>query len=189
MKKNWVLSQESFDALLAWLDPNRDQAGQRYEEIRQRLIRIFTARACNEAEDLADETINRVASKLCDIGETYSGDQALYFYAVANNVHLEFLRRKPPPAVLIIIDEPLDREDRFRCLESCLETLSADNRELVLQYYQDEKLAKINHRKRLAKSLGLAPNALRIRACRIRASLSKCVEKCLGRGKEMKYSD
>jgi len=181
MKKNWILSQEVFDALLAWLAPNRDQAGQKYEEIRQRLIRIFTARACNEAEDLADETINRVASKLPQIGDAYSGDRALYFYAVANNVHLEFLRRKPPPAVVVLSDDSLEAEKRFRCLETCLENLSADNRELVIQYYQDEKLARINQRKILAQRLGVAPNALRIRACRIRASLLKCVEKCLGK--------
>ena len=180
MKKNWVLSQESFDALLKWLSPNRDQAGQIYEEIRQRLIRIFTARACTEAEDLADETMNRVASKLAEIGDTYSGDPALYFYAVANNVHLEFLRRKPLGQLPVVIDDSAGREDRFHCLEECLSALSTDNRDLVIQYYQDERQAKIDHRKLLARRLKIAPNALRIRACRIRASLLKCVEKCLG---------
>ena len=179
MKKNWVLSQESFEALLTWLSADREQAGQIYEEIRLRLIRIFTARACTEAEDLADETMNRVASKLPDIGRTYSGDPAVYFYAVANNVHLEFLRRKIPAPVQITVDDSA-MEDRFRCLEECLKGLSADNRDLVIQYYQDERQAKIDHRKLLARRLGLAPNALRIRACRIRASLLKCVENCLG---------
>jgi hypothetical protein len=71
-------------------------------------------------------------------------------------------------------------EDRFRCLEECLGVLSVDNRELVIQYYQDERQAKIDRRKLLARRLGIAPNALRIRACRIRASLLKCVENCLG---------
>ena len=180
MKKNWALSQESFDALLKWLSADRDQAGQIYEEIRLRLIRIFTARACTEAEDLADETMNRVASKLPEIGGTYSGDPAVYFYAVANNVHLEFLRRKIPAPVQIPVDDSADMEDRFRCLEECLSGLSADNRDLVIQYYQDERQAKIDRRKVLARRLGIAPNALRIRACRIRASLLKCVENCLG---------
>jgi len=180
MKKNWVLSQKSFDALLVWLSADRDQAGQIYEEIRLRLIRMFTARACTEAEDLADETMNRVASKLPEIGGTYSGDPAVYFYAVANNVHLEFLRKKPLTHVPLVVDETADREDRFRCLEECLRELSADNRDLVIQYYQAERQARIDHRKLLAERLGIAPNALRIRACRIRASLQKCVEKCLG---------
>ena len=180
MKKNWVLSQDSFDALLRWLSADRDQAGQIYEEIRLRLIRIFTARASTEAEDLADETMNRVASKLPEIGGTYAGDPAVYFYAVANNVHLEFLRKKPLAHVPLAVDETADGEDRFRCLEECLSALSDENRHLVIQYYQDERQAKIDRRKLLAQRLGIAPNALRIRACRIRASLLKCVEKCLG---------
>ena len=180
MKKNWVLSQESFDTLLKWLSPNRDQAGQIYEEIRQRLIRIFSARGCNEAEDLADETMNRVASKVLEIGDTYSGEPARYFYAVANNVHLEFLRRKLPTHFPIVDDDSMEVEDRFRCLEKCLTALTPENRDLVIQYYQDDKQAKIDRRKLLAKRLGIAPNALRIRACRIRASLLKCVEECLG---------
>ena len=184
MKKNWVLSQESFDALLSWLSPNRDQAGRIYEDIHQRLIRIFIARACTEPEELADETMNRVASKLPEIGGSYSGDPALYFYAVANNVHLEFLRRRPPTASPVVIEDSSDKEKRFRCLEDCLSLLSAENRDLVMQYYQNEGQAKIDHRKILARRLNIAPNALRIRACRIRGSLLKCVEKCLAKDKD-----
>src|SRR6185503_4743764 len=97
MKKNWVLSQESFDALLDWLDPDRERAGQKYEDIRQRLIRIFASRSCYEAEDLADETINRVANKVQEMRSSYEGNPALFFYAVGNKVHLEYLRKKPEP--------------------------------------------------------------------------------------------
>ena len=61
MRKDWFLSQEAFDALLKWLDSDREQAAMKYEEIRKRLIKIFTGRDCVEAEDLADETINRVS--------------------------------------------------------------------------------------------------------------------------------
>jgi len=104
----------------------------------------------------------------------------LYFYAVANNIHLEYLRRKPAPTPPIKLDEANDTEEEFRCLEQCLSLLTPENRDLVVQYYQDEKKAKINQRKLLAKNLGIGPNALRIRACRIRASLQKCVEKCMG---------
>ena len=71
MKKEWVLTKEAFDALLEWLDPNRDIAAQKYETIRTRLIKIFSCRGCLEAEDLADETINRVTNKLPEICETF----------------------------------------------------------------------------------------------------------------------
>src|SRR5262245_4973774 len=69
MRKDWELTKEDFDRFLTWLHPDREQAGQKYEEIRRRLVIIFNARRCPEAEDLADETINRVirrAQKMAD---------------------------------------------------------------------------------------------------------------------------
>ena len=173
------LSQETFDDFLAWLDPDRERAGKKYESIRRRLIEIFTCRGCRDAEDLADETINRVALKAQEIAPGYVGDPALYFYGVAQKVHLESLRRKPrvppPPPV----NEPNDVEFEYECLERCMEQLASSQRELVLQYYREDKRAKIDSRKELAAHLGIELNALRIRAHRLRATLRECVEKCI----------
>jgi DNA-directed RNA polymerase specialized sigma24 family protein len=179
MKKEWVLTQESFDALLAWLDSDRDVAAQKYETIRVRLIKIFACRGCSEAEDLADETINRVTSKLPEIQPNFIGEPARYFYGVANKIHLEYARRKPlapPPETK---DEDEESELEYACLDRCVGKLSVENRELVISYYQGEKHAKIEHRKLLASRLGIAVNALRIRAHRIRASLQLCVQQCV----------
>ena len=63
MKTEWILTKESFDTLLAWLDANPDAAARKYEQIRTRLIKIFVCRGCLESEDLADETIDRVARR------------------------------------------------------------------------------------------------------------------------------
>ena len=181
MKKDWVLTQDSFDALLAWLHPDRNTAGEKYEDIRSRLVKIFTGRGCCEPEDLADETINRVSKRLKDIESHFTGDPARYFYGVANKVHLEYLRKKP------VVPEPVNHDDSDRiekgsaCLERCMQELTSDNRELVLQYYQYEKRAMIDHRQHLASQLGIAINALRIRAYRLRATLQKCVHDCLER--------
>jgi len=65
------LTQEAFDRLLAWLDRDRERAGQRYEEIRSQLIKIFVCRGCVASEELADLTINRVAGKLQEIVDSY----------------------------------------------------------------------------------------------------------------------
>jgi len=179
MKKEWILTQESFEALLAWLDPNRDLAGRKYEEIRTRLIKMFACRGCYDAEDLADETINRVAGKLKEIENSFVGERARYFYGVANKIHLEAQRRRqpvPPPPPSHDADEI---EQEYDCLEKCLQRLTPDNREMVLQYYQEDKRAKINHRQRLAERLGIAVNALRIRAHRIRHTLEECVRNCV----------
>jgi DNA-directed RNA polymerase specialized sigma24 family protein len=180
MRKNWSLTQESFEGLLAWLAPGREDAGRKYEEIRRSLIKIFTCRGCLDPEDLADETINRVADRRHDIEGSYTGDPALYFYGVANKIHLEYLRRKPvPPPPPPPEPEEEAAVQEYECLRRCIERLPLHNRELVMQYYQDEKRAKINNRKLLAERLGIGLNALRIRAHRIRAALQECVEECL----------
>jgi RNA polymerase sigma factor (sigma-70 family) len=181
MNKNWVLSQESFDTLLDWLDSDREQAGMKYEEIRRRLIKIFTGRGCVEAEDLADETINRVISRLHEIEKDFTGDRGRYFYGVANKVHMEYLRKRPPQPPPPAPEDSYRVEQEHRCLEHCIAKLTAENRELLFEYYQAEGRAKIEQRKILADRLGIAPNALRIRAYRIRAALQECVEKCVER--------
>ena len=181
MNKNWVLSQESFDALLAWLDQDRERAGAKYEEIRRRLIKIFAGRGCIEAEDLADETINRVTNKLSEIGNEFTGDSERYFYGVANKVYMEHQRRKQPQPPTTTVVDSNRVEQEYRCLEECIQQLNDQDRELLLQYYHSEGRAKIEQRKQLAEKLGIAPNALRIRAFRIRTSLQECVENCLKR--------
>jgi len=191
MKKEWVLTQEAFDTLLDWLDSDRQRAGHKYEAIRLRLIKIFTGRGFWEAEELADETINRVVARVTDVAPDYQGDPALYFYGVSQKVQLEYLRksrlREPEAAVDVIANSPSaagtglagDGQPEFDCLERCLEHLPPENRKIVLEYYQQEKRAKIDHRKRLATELGIAVNALRIRAHRIRRTLEACVRECL----------
>ena len=179
MNRDWILTQESFDALLNWLDPRREQAGVKYEDIRLRLIKIFTCRGCLEPEDLADETINRVSKKLPDIKDSYEGDPTRYFYGVANKVHLEYVRRKPQPIPPVVPDNADEIEKEYECLEKCIEKLRPEHRGLVLDYYQEEKRTRIDRRKKLADQLGIALNALRIRAHRIRVSLYQCVQNCV----------
>src|ERR1043166_3430144 len=117
MNKNWVLSQEAFDALLDWLDSDREQAGIKYEEIRARLIIILTGRGCVDAEDLADETINRVTKRLSTIKEEFTGDPTRYFFGVANKIYMEYMRRKPPQPSPFPPTDSNQVEVEFRCLD------------------------------------------------------------------------
>src|ERR1043166_3680616 len=108
MKKEWVLTQEAFDALLDWLDADREVAARKYETIRLRLVKIFVCRGCADAEDLADETINRVVAKLPEIAADYVGEPAAYFYAVSQWIHQEYLRKVTKREVDIPFDTPAD---------------------------------------------------------------------------------
>lgn len=165
--------------LLRWLDEDRDEGGKKYELIRQRLIKLFACRGCAEPEDLADETISRVTAKIAEIAPSYEGNPVLYFFGVARKVHHEYLRtqhRTPPPLSPEVTNE---NEQLYECLDRCMEKLPEQNRQLVIRYYQNEKKVKIDNRKTLADELGVAVNALRIRAHRIRLLLRKCVKTCV----------
>src|SRR5215212_3940059 len=147
MTKKW---EDNFDALLTWLDPDREKAGRKYEDIRHSLIVIFEWRGCYDAEDLADETITRVLNKVPDVANGYVGDPALYFYAVAKRLAYEVSRRHqvrtevenpetlPDPQVNDD-DERNNREPEFECLDQCLAQLSPADRELILLYYQQDQ--------------------------------------------------
>ena len=172
------LTQDQFDKLLDWLDADRNAAGLKYSRIQLRLIKIFACRGCAEPESLADITIDRVAAKIEWLTVNYVGDPTLYFYGVARNVHLEYLRKKPIPPPPPVPEPETERD--YDCLEQCMQKLPRNNRELVEQYYQGEKKTKINNRKKLAGALDITLDALRIRAHRIRKQLQQCMLQCVG---------
>ncbi|HLL99971.1 MAG TPA: sigma-70 family RNA polymerase sigma factor [Pyrinomonadaceae bacterium] len=195
VRETAAMTEEKFNALLGWLDGNREAAGQKYEKIRQRLIRIFAGRGCFEAEELADETINRVMQKLPRLIDDYAGEPALYFYGVANNIYLEWLRKQKKNKTL-----PLTEMDNYRggkssenelestgieydCLEACLESLSESQRRLIVEYYREEKQARIKSRQRLAEKLEISASALQVKTHRIRARLHACLKNCLAQKK------
>lgn len=194
-KKNWTLTQDALDKLLALFDADVERAGEKYELMRKKLIRFFQSRRSNLSSELADEVLNRIARRAEEGEEIRRETLAEYFYGVAHNVLKEFLRS--PENAFASIDALSDRlsehpgqveerkaekyesERRLRCLESCAEKLPAETRDLIVSYYEEEEGAKIRNRRRLAESLGVPMNALRIRAHRIRAKLEKCVTDCL----------
>jgi len=185
MAKDHTITSEKFDLLLGWLDQNREAAGEKYEVIRKRLTRIFVGRGCHEAAELVDETIDRVSEKLPTLAESFVGDPVNYFYGVANNIHLEWLRKQNRTRELTV--DPVQRPDlsepdlEYECFESCLERLPGDQRTLIVEYYRDNKSAKIENRRRLAETFKLSGNALQTKAYRIRSQLRACIDKCLKR--------
>ena len=178
-RKIRVLEQHDFDRLLRWLDPDRERAGVLYEKIRWRLIAILAARGCAAAEELADETIDRVSRRVADIQETYVGDPALYFLGVMNNVHHEFLKRPATPRLVSTAQEPGANEQVHSCLDRCLDRLAPHARDLIERYYAENKRAKINLRRRIADQLGVSASNLRLRALRIRSKLQGCINQCM----------
>ena len=179
MSKREPPSQEAFEKLLAWLDSDRNKAVEKYQQIYSRLVRIFTAKGCFEAEELADETVNVVASKIDWLRETFRGDPALFFYGVAKKIYQERTKPRTPPKPPTLPDNT-ELEDRCNCLEKCLQTvITPEEAKMVVRYHEGEGQPRIENRKQIAQELGITLNALRIRICHLQARLRPCIEECV----------
>jgi len=184
-KKRWELTPEAFNKLLSFLDPDRERAGMVYEKLRLKLMKFFEWRGSAFPEDHADEVLNRVTKKV-DEGEVVR-DFYSYSHRIASLFFLETTKdpagRSVPvedmPSIPAAPNSTDDEELRLECFENCLRALPAESCELITQYYQGERRARIDHRKALAERLEIPLNALRIRTHRIRMKLEACVEDCL----------
>lgn len=176
-----AITQEQWDSLLNWLSDDPELAGEKYETIRGGLVRFFVSKGFNDAEDLADETINRVIIRLPDIRDTYEGDPSRYFHGVARFVMLERLRiREVTVEVSAIWVEPRPTSEDQECLEKCLRVLPDSKRDLILDYYLYEGHDKIEHHKQMAAEREITEGALRVRVHHIKVSLETCMQKCTG---------
>ena len=196
MTKNWIQTPGAFGHLLTWLDEGADSGGERYVEMRRRLVSYFGRKRCLSPDELADETLNRVARKLEEHGTITDASPAHYCYIVAKFVFLEYLRGAEHrqisldevsgvpdalshPAAAHADEAGVDADERrFDCLDHCLRQLTAYDRALILEYYSGDQGPGIERRRQLAARLGLTANALTIRACRIRGALQACVNGC-----------
>jgi len=188
LKRDWQPDKAAFDRLLAWLDEGTTSRGERYLEMRGRLVEYFGRRDCHSPEDLADETLNRVARRLEETGSIDDVVPARYCYIVAKFVFLESLRdprrmelaaEGDEAVVLEVADERAENERTFACLERCLHSSSAADRALILDYYETTSGSARANRRQLAEKLGITANSLAIRACRIRSRLEACVRACV----------
>jgi DNA-directed RNA polymerase specialized sigma24 family protein len=176
----WVLTPEAFDKLLLFLDSERDSAAEKYEVMHRKLIKFFEWRGHPQPEQLADETLNRVARKVSEGLEIRTPNPASFILGVARLVYLEGIRRLHREEVAARETAPLDQEPeeedaRLERLRRCMERLDEPSRRLLTDYYSLEGGEKIALRKKMAEDLGITVGVLRLRAHRLRQGLERCV--------------
>ena len=186
MRTSDSLTPENFEALLLLFSEDRDEAGKKYEQIRLGLVRFFDFNGCIDPDNLADETINRVAAKTDAYDPERTKRFAAYFYGFAAKVLLEYRReikreiplaenREYAPGEMSVVPE----EMHDRCLERCLEKLPPVEREMISDYYAFEGEKKQEIRLGLCRRLGLSPGTLHTKIFRIKTTLRACIENCL----------
>lgn len=175
--------------MLARLDENEAVAAGKYEELRLKIVKFFVwQRGCAEAEAdaLADETLDRVSLKLARQIEINNVNA--YALEVARFVWLEFLRKKKEdaygddlPEIAVAPEIPEEPSARLQCLRKCLAEISKSeaDKHLIVGYYgaADGEKNKIQRRS-LADKFGLTMNALKVKACRLRERLERCINDC-----------
>ena len=186
-----TLTEQGLSAVLALFATDPDRAAVHYEAVRVRLIKFFSWQGVLAAEECADEAIDRLARRLSEGERIQASDPARYVQGVARNVLREHRAREardtrhrslwPRDA---LAPPPEAEAPRAACLERCLGELAAEDRRLVLEYYQGTGGERIAHRQELAARLGLAVPALRVRMHRLRVRLEACVSGCAEAGTE-----
>jgi len=174
------LTREKFAVFLEWLSPDRDRAGEEYELLRFRLCNFFLQRRCSFADELADETINRVILKS---SEERIEKPIAYCYGVAKNVFRESLRKERPHLDIdelnLVAKAPDEPSFSRECLDKCLEKLPPESSDLLLNYFSETKLAKIELHRSISESLKTSQTALRMRILRVKLKLKICVQECM----------
>ena len=179
---------EAFEKLLSRLHPDREQAGEEYELLRLKLQEYFRSRACFYAEELTDETMNRLAKKIAE-GEEVR-DVLRFCHGLAHWVWMEHLKR--PDARRVTFDDlPVEpfvlptsilQKQRDACFYYCLKQLPATDSALIIEYWEHGEQTNREARQKIAVRMGITLIALRIRISRIKAKLETCFYNCLEKG-------
>lgn len=187
MKLNHDVAKENFDKLLEWLSPDREEAGTRFEQIRDGLIRYFRIKGCHEPEFLADESMSRVIRRIDSLDLSTGVTYSTLFFGFATNVFHEYSRsekkrmlqfsdafeRVSANSVSITPDFAVD------CLHKCLADLNFHDSKLLVEYYREDKQVKFAYRRQLATQNEMAMGALHTKIHRLKNVLRPCVEKCM----------
>jgi hypothetical protein len=197
-------SHDAVDQLLGFLDADPEIARRKYESIRTRLTNLFRLKGCPSPAEYAARTIEGAARELVDGESSQIKNPYLYFHRVAINVSNALKGswsqtqsyvdgRSSDSEAAIDFHSALDaqlREQRLlQCLRECLNALAPESLDLITKYHQPGNVDIKNARKELARSLGITPAALRMRAFNIRASLVRSVANCIRRSESSSRGD
>lgn len=180
-----AIPKDALNQLLRRLHPDPSEAAEQYLRLRYKLVGYFEFERYANADDLADEVLDRLARRLS------AGDDVEHLGAFALGVarlvarearqHEVEAGRKLQEFVRVSAGASLVKdESALNCLDGCLGRLAPESRAFILAYYSGDRSERIENRRRLAAGLGVDPAALRNRALRLRAHLEKCLKGCLG---------
>ena|SRR5258708_37171366 len=185
---------ESLESLIKLLDADSEgPPGSGYQLIRQKVIKYFEWQRCIAAEELTDETIDRVARKIA-AGQQIDNLNG-FFYGVGRLVLKEYERAQLrqvrafatlPTSTEDVIHDNEEEKPTFACRRKCLQDLPKAEHNLIVGYCKPDGRPKKERRQELAAKLGIKVENLRLKAFRIREKLDKCTDDCVKDSSERK---
>jgi len=185
-------NSDDFKRLLARLDANPESAWQQYGKLRLKLVTYFESFGHYvEAEDLADEALDRISKKQ----EAYKiDDLPILALGFARNMRKEISKaaaktlhpitqdgwpvNDPSPEDSII--NKIDGKRRIECFLKCMRGLIVNERLMFFKYYPNENRNLEQLRTGLAQDLGISTGTLAKRVARLRAKVESCCATCYG---------
>jgi DNA-directed RNA polymerase specialized sigma24 family protein len=180
LEKTEPTQAEAFNALLQRLDPDRDRAGQEYENLRRSLIRYFLKHAPAEAEALTDKTMDRVGRKIIE-GVDIRVRVTKYCRGIARNILLEYFRALNRPFIPPSMRAGEELEIREQCMRKCIQRYRT-----IFDFVSSCMSESESTRMRIAEEMGLKLAGLNSRVHRAREKLRLCLRKCIEKSGESK---
>ncbi len=190
-----IPDQKAFDGLLAWLNPDKAIAGQKYQEFHYKLVKFFEWNGCHIPEECADKTIDTIAKKVKEgplirdaKGEIVTKKDS-YVFGVAKRILWEYWRDQEEIEIVDLRDNDVPVYDEDVSVQNCriyclgeLDKYHPQEWKLLYHYYRGGKISQ-RRRLRIAKKLRISLNALVIRVSRIKEELwpeyETCMKNCL----------
>lgn len=175
------LTSEALEKLLNAFSDDQTSAATAYAELRDSLVRFFQLRGLSDADEAADETLDRIPERINQ--NTKNEDVKFIAFSIAKFVFLETIRKEQKQKAAangyyekLPVPRLLGETDGFEPLRDCFKSLYDRERALLLEYFADlppDRLAA--HRQRMADREQMDLNALRNRISRLRRRLEDCV--------------
>lgn len=179
-------TQDAWSNVWAWIDVRTEEAQAAF---RRRLVQVcsnmLARRQCRRVD--ADDVVNEVFVRLARIAsekmlpDRTPGGRFAYIYGIAQNVVREGCRKGTRERSLGDDDDVSVSpaiEPTTIDLRRCLERLTTNERDLILQYTDGSPA----DRRALAASLGTSIGALRVKAHGIRQQLHACLGESAEKG-------
>lgn len=155
-----------------------------YNELRETLVKFFRLKGDGDSETAADLTLDRIADKMTQGVEI--DDLKKYSIAVARFIFLERLNRAKRERnaadefyskKTVGQTDDAETDEQMRRWRECFQTLPAEERHLLKNYFAELPFAELNERRsQICAEKKISLNNLRLKIFRLRQLLDKCVK-------------